>query len=135
MGEPHDDRVSFSKFDCKFTVYNAGRTAAILTNVNSFYKILPIEDTIPEISSQDDHGIVPDTIIIGGSPGIWDSKPFETTCHDTDPGDSSIRWICRGRIQYKDIFGDIHETGFCWEYVPSAKEFYPIKDSKCNYRT
>ena len=36
---------------------------------------------------------------------------------------SEVKLICYGRIEYNDIFGAIHQTGFCWEWDPCHNRF------------
>jgi len=112
----------------EFTVINVGRTPAILTSVNGSYEKIPHGDPIPRISSQGDHEIVPNTIIIGTIPEHFRAIKSHPLTRD-------YRLICIGRIQYKDIFEVSHETGFCWERIPHTGEFEAIKDAKCNYHT
>lgn len=127
----HPEDMSHIKSLCDFIVVNAGRTPAILTNINGSYEKIDSGNTIPKISPQGDHKIVPETIIIGI--GAENSKPFRAKNEQAFRDDN--RLICIGRIQYKDIFGNSHATGFCWEYLFDVEEFRPINDPNCNYHT
>lgn len=129
----HAEDAPHVKWFCDFIVFNAGRTPAILTNVNGSYERVAHGDAIPNISPEGDHGITPDTMIIAGSPGIEDTKTFRARKSQAFRGD--YRLVCIGRIQYKDIFGASRETGFCWEYMDDIREFQPINDPKRNYHT
>jgi hypothetical protein len=129
----HAEGTPHVKWFSEFIVFNGGRTAAILINVNGSYEKVAPGDTIPQISPDGDHGITPNTIIIPGSPGIDDTKSFRAKKSQAFCADN--RLVCIGRIQYKDIFGVLHDTGFCWEYMFDIEEFRPINDPKCNYHT
>src|SRR5208283_6239516 len=50
---------------------------------------------------------------------------------------NALKLLCYGRIEYKDIFGQTHETGFCWEWVPSVSggSFRPTDNTDLNYYT
>ena len=40
-----------------------------------------------------------------------------------------------GRIAYRDIFQQPHETAFCWKYSFEAEGFLLVDDPKLNYNT
>jgi hypothetical protein len=41
-----------------------------------------------------------------------------------------------GRLEYRDVFNSMHETGFCWQYVPSAEgDFICTRESPLNRLT
>jgi hypothetical protein len=122
---------------CEFIVMNEGKTPAILMNVKGFAGIFT-QDDLPEIASiTSDSKIPPGTVIIATIPN---EKTFTAPFYITDEEEiylysASHRLFCMGCIQYRDIFGISHETGFCWEYQPRFTDFYPSNDYKRNYRT
>jgi hypothetical protein len=46
-----------------------------------------------------------------------------------------IRLLCFGVLEYEDVFGRQHETGWCWEYDPQVQAFRPSDCKELNYRT
>ena len=48
-------------------------------------------------------------------------------------GDVAIAII--GRLKYRDVFGNSHETGFCWRHDFDANAFMAVDDARLNYHT
>jgi hypothetical protein len=51
----------------------------------------------------------------------------------------NIRWFCCGKIIYEDIFGQVFETGYCWQYFDwknAPPEFQFCREAEeLNYKT
>ncbi len=120
---------------CEYVVMHKGKTPAILMSVNVFAGVY--KKDIPGITSNPARTIPPGTIIIGDIPDDMSfSAPFWITKEELELIDEfSARLVCMGLIQYEDIFGIPHETGFCWEYQSRVKDFDPADDHERNYRT
>ncbi|MGD0883757.1 MAG: hypothetical protein ABSA46_02565 [Thermodesulfovibrionales bacterium] len=120
-------------------LWNAGKTPAILTRWNT--AAFPMEN----YPSRKDIGNISDNKI---PPGGYVLKSDEKSGIEANGSFSDKKWeeieseglklLCYGRVEYKDILGDDHEIGFCWEWSPHAlfRSPFHISDNKeLNYYT
>ena len=117
-------------------IINAGRTPAILIDVTASVNIKGIDYPTKEDVRRKTRIDFPSGIIIksGEFEQVTSSgtiSPSEIT--EDDFKKSTI--ICYGFIRYNDIFGDEHETGFCYKFVPtqSHERFRISLDTELNY--
>lgn len=128
----------FNQSSTIVTVVNAGRTPAILQNFNS--KIIIKKNGYP---SKDNPNYTMPLEIPKGV--IIKSDGTETFTHHTvfspaiisEDDFSQSTLLCYGYIRYEDIFGKIHEAGFCYELSPrqSHGRFRISVDTELNYYT
>jgi len=119
-------------------LWNPGKTPAILTRL---YAIAFPTGTYPD---RKDIGEVSDNKIPPGGFIIKDERKWKhieakirisNKQWDEIERSGRLKLLCYGRVEYKDIFGDDHETGFCWEWSPhkSHRCFYISNNKELNY--
>jgi len=121
----------------RIKLWNNGKTPAEIVMIRAYAVIrLGVPEAIIEIDGRDRE--LP--------PGLGIAKdcsfevPVTCTMTHTELGEIE-RWekklYCVGRISYRDIFGNPHDTGFCWEvlYHMNNARFVPSRDSLLNKRT
>jgi len=124
-------------------VTNHGKTPAILMNVgiltNSIGDIhggAVINHVLTCAKDSFDVYIIPGAELIdGGCHRIFNSY-FSVTNIEWQKLSESNRLVSWGFIKYKDVFGNSHETAFCWQWQDLINNFYPDKeDHERNYQT
>ena len=119
----------------KVSLWNEGKTPAILTKLN--IAAFLSENKPPEIED-----IIRTEIPAGGviirSGGKYDSITgvrISKKQWGEIQVSISYKLFCWGSVEYKDIFGARHKTGFCWEYSPFRSSFYLSNNEELNYYT
>jgi len=114
---------------------NHGKTPAILTKLHLVMDKVPAYAYPTEITeiikSEIPPGIVISSELTYDIPATTQITPDEWERINA----GEILLICYGRVEYKDVLGDKHGTGFCWEYSPleSRKCFYLSPTEKLNH--
>lgn len=120
---------------CAIVVLNEGKTPAILKRVNKLAKVFVYPYTIPEYPCVPYPKMPVVEDIIARRDLRWIDVDFILTQEELNHINSgSGVLICLGCIQYEDVLGKLHETGFCWWYELTTNEFYFLDDPN-NYRT
>ena len=121
IGSPFDINVAFKNF---------GKTPAIMKGAAvecRYYATVPyrLSATIGMYSN-----------------GIASGDAFEhqlraiTTAEERESAESGIGTIhLYGEIAYLDMFGDVHVTGFCWQWSFGKKQFMLSPIAELNYHT
>jgi len=122
-------------------ITNHGKTPALILLMKSIIIVdgdnAPVERVVLRIASIPDSKspIPPGTIVIdSGAEHIISDEIVITPQQEHDIGALISTLYCFGVIKYQDIFGNIRQTGFCWQYEQFAF-FRPIQNSECNYHT
>ena len=118
--------------------FNHGKTPAIITMLRGYSDLV---ETIPEklSASQGDEERLPEGLVIASGDAY--ALPVERAISDIELGQIERKektLICYGLIEYKDILGQIRETGFCWEFQQRGDgvgSFKFCSRSKLNYHT
>ena len=119
-------------------VLNAGKTPAVLRRLNLDAAIRDSYPTREEI-----HPIIDNTIPDGkimrstNKADAFTAKVRISTEQWGRIEKSQTKLLCYGRIEYKDIFGKDHATGFCYEWSPHEAHrcFYISNNKDLNYYT
>ena len=116
---------------------NEGKTPAILARVNTDAQIFsitdyPTEKTIPEYNEIPSGGF----IIQSGKKFVFHTPISISISQWKQIQAKQLLLVCWGRIEYKDVLGNSHKTGFCWEYIEPNKCFnISQNNTKLNYYT
>jgi hypothetical protein len=118
----------------QFALRNQGKTPAVLRQINVEIRLLDRADGYPmtfrQIASD-----MPLGLVLSGD----ETTPFFPSRQLIQPEDwqkvmrRSHFLLFLGRVQYRDIFGDPHETGFCLEW--DGNGFGPSPVEILNYYT
>jgi len=97
---------------------NDGKTPAILTRISADARIFSIKD-YPNEEKNIEYGEIPSggIIIQSGKKFIFSTPISISISQWKEIQAKQLLLVCWGRIEYKDVLGDSHETGFCWEYM------------------
>jgi hypothetical protein len=118
--------------DATLLVNNGGKTPAILSATNFSarpFETQPTEFVVHSKASIPSGGIV----IMAGKIQNFNVL-FEVSSDEwirVRNGEVSI--YCLGIIEYEDVLGDAHETGFLWKFESSVNKFFLVR-SNLNYR-
>lgn len=101
-------------FNATVTLWNVGRTPAIITKIRAVISLG--KAIIPEIKESE----IPSGIVVGSDK--WKNLPT-VSFHINEMErqniyNRNIVAYCCGRIEYEDVFRDKYIRGFCWEYSP-----------------
>jgi hypothetical protein len=100
------------------TVFNNGRTPAILTELSYIHKVYEVVPAEPEYSPPE----TGDTFVAPDDPGLFASrsgaiKNLNLTADQWEEIKAGTRHLCVvGFVAYKDMSGDSHKTGFGWTF-------------------
>ena len=122
--------------------FNYGKTPAAILCIRGY---LTIETAIPQTLIGIEELRLPDAIAIASN----DEYSPDDTERDFSLGekqavdDGRAKLYCVGKIDYMDILGEEHTTGFCWEMFGNIgiynrftpRGFGPTRGSALNYRT
>lgn len=127
--------INFNAF-CEVVIRNYGKTPARIRYVERFANVF--YGVTPEIDINRT-GIMPqiERIIISGGEEIID---VDTAAISAEKWDDAVknpdaRLLCYGLIQYEDIFGENHNTGWCWCFEPITTKDFHFLDHPNNYHT
>jgi hypothetical protein len=135
-----DKEPQYNTGNAKVIITNHGKTPAILTAYPYTTEVLTsneIDEKIAKFTSGDNDTWVPfGPVIIDGNVQL---KPFPADFFMNDKKWRQINMeeaylACIGCLHYRDIFGKIHKTLFCWKYEQFSG-FHYDKDPKRNERT
>lgn len=132
--ESYNGGIVVDKNSFKVIVENYGKTPAIIKRVEGIGKVFT--GAIPYLQGIQ-HPNTPEQIRIVAIQKD-ESFIFDFDIEDNETIDKvnslQHKLVAIGCIQYEDIFGKLHETGFCWWYEPDSRDFYFL-DHPGNYRT
>jgi hypothetical protein len=119
-----------------YTFRNYGKTPAVMVDLYAFARYIP--EGFPKITRVENQGFAPPIVF---APYTGADKPFLFSALIEVPTSEQIektragvgKIFFWGLVEYKDVFGGIHETGFCWEYNFEAKGFF-LAETKMNYQ-
>jgi hypothetical protein len=108
-------------YEVNISLNNCGKTPAILKQWNSRIAKVEVGEYPKRHTGELDD--LPIGIIISSNDMYFVHKSFTATPQEwSEINDSNIMLVCYGWVKYNDIFGQKHETGFCWEYIPHGHE-------------
>jgi hypothetical protein len=117
---------------------NHGNTPAVIRAASVEFAHLPV---LPSDLRYSDTPVDGEIVIRGGEANPRDkaeTRYLTTPLTQEDviklSNGESFLWLY-GHILNDDIFGEGHETAFCWYYDGLAKSFYPYGGRRYNYRT
>ena len=122
----------------KFTFINRGRTPAILESIGM--GVLPVsqQPTKLDASALALRASVPVGSVISAN-SRYERRlgcPFRMEQAERKQVEQrELRLYFLGRIGYKDIFGNSHETGFGLEFEPGSQSFMRVLSDELNYYT
>ena len=112
--------------------FNHGKTPAIITMLRAYSGIF---EFIPHELLEGTNERLPEGLVIASGESF--PLPVDISISNTEAMEVeglAKCFYCVGMIEYKDILGDIRETGFCWEYRQSEPGgFIFCRKSKLNY--
>ncbi len=111
------------------SLYNAGKTPAFPLKIQA---IIELRETLPIEPPQKEQKVMPGTFII---PNNSHNFSIETNSRNVDIATQGLKLFCYGIVYYKDIFGELWETGFCWQYMRNYIPEGQMVESKLNYYT
>lgn len=115
--------------------FNHGRTPAVIEKFLIYAPVVIVEPTDPFKDSSMTTKMPKGKVIPSGD-AVLSNFPIITKDDEWQEVKSGKkRQLCIGIITYKDVFGDIHETGFCWQWVEGLDSFLATDSEKLNYRT
>jgi hypothetical protein len=127
-------RIRLNKNSFEVVIENYGKTPAIVKRIEAVANVF--SGAIPHIVGIQYPNMPEITRIIASQKGHSFNFDFDIEDNQTLEKISSLerKLVCIGCIQYEDIFGNPHETGFCWWYEPDTEDFC-FYDHPNNYRT
>lgn len=117
----------------KMIIVNHGKTPAILKRLNGLietYSAFP-EREYTEIQLDIPAGV---QVIGPGRDESFDLEFFLNQDKWNSITSGQAMLLAVGRVQYEVVYGEKHETGFCWAYQDRLKDFYPADSHELNYR-
>jgi len=115
--------------------WNYGKTPAVVTKIRGY---LVVQSHTPQSLVDGDETSLPPSLGIMSSGQYMDrfQVAIDRT-QNTDIENWNTRVFCIGKIEYRDVLGDSHETGFCWNLLlhGGEKRFIPTRDSQMNKQT
>lgn len=127
--------INFNNF-CEIVIKNYGKTPAIVRYIERFVTVL--YGITPEIEIKRT-GIMPriEKIIVSGGEEIID---VDTTSISEEKwndiaNNPNARLLCYGLIEYEDVFGKYHDTGWCWWLELITTKDFHFLDHPNNYYT
>lgn len=100
-------------------IRNHGKTAAPLKQLRIYLDVVSqYPNALLEFPGSEQE--IPAGMVIHGDGGEWEthaSKTIPIKDWENILG-SNLMLICLGKIAYLDIYGERHETGFCWQIYP-----------------
>jgi len=123
------DGVKESKLHYSFTNY--GKTPAIVTGLSVFRRWYPNAD----LKIRNAGNEIPPGLVIGANkPWTHPVTSFPISVDEwRDASTGSGYILLAGKIAYEDIFGEAHETGFCWAYNFDLAQFVQTPNKELNY--
>ena len=125
-------------FGANIKIWNYGKTPAIINKSSAIICLEKVET--PMIKEKE----IPTGIVLGMGNSSWHDIPATPIRIDeNDRKNISMNNIiayCCGRIEYQDVFGKEHATGFCCEYRtinsdPGGEWIISLKYTELNYYT
>jgi len=95
-------------------ITNYGKTPALLSKL--YFEQVVQADFPAKFTETPDTNFPPGCAIGVGSQELV-SCSFKINPADfTKIESNEIKWFCYGRVEYTDVFSNLHKTGFCYEY-------------------
>jgi hypothetical protein len=117
-------------------LWNEGKTPAILTRINVDTQLFSIKDYPNEKHIIESPEIPSGGIIIQSGKKFAFTAPISISFDQWKEIEAEkLRLVCYGRIEYKDVLGNSHKTGFCWEYIKKNGCFNSSYNTTLNYYT
>jgi hypothetical protein len=118
----------------KVQACNYGKTPAIVTKIRAYADVRAGTD-VPQTLVQHDAAeqrLPPGLGIAAG--GHYDVDVAKTLpSYEAESVNGGSRTLyCVGAVEYHDIMHTVHETSFCWQYVPRSAAFLISRDSGLN---
>lgn len=127
--------VDWNNF-CEIVIKNQGKTPAVIRYIESFATVL--SDITPEIEIKLT-GIMPriEKVIQSGEEYVInvDTSTIKEDKLSDITNKPNTRLLCYGLVQYEDVFGESHDTGWCWWFEPITTKDFHFLDHPNNYRT
>ena len=135
-GEP--ELVENANYVIKFTFINHGKTPAILEAIRMAAAPSVVRPTKSEVDMLTLSGTLPFGTIIGANSKYGRKlgcplRMEQAVLEQVEQRKARLYFV--GRIGYKDIFGDMRETGFGLEYEPGTQSFMRVAGGELNYYT
>ena len=136
--EPNFTLSEYNKSVASINIVNVGRTPAILGDIGAAVNIKKIDYPTKEEAGRVNTINFPKGVIIktlGIEPISCQECVGPSVISEDDFNQSII--ICYGFVRYEDIFGNGHETGFCYEFKPRQTDdrFRISSNKELNYYT
>jgi hypothetical protein len=117
---------------------NDGKTPAILTRISADARMFSTKDYPPNEEKNIEYGEIPSggIIIQSGKKFIFSTPVSISISQWKEIQAKQLLLVCWGRIEYQDVLGNSHKTGFCWEYMEPNKCFnISPNNTRLNYFT
>jgi hypothetical protein len=116
----------------EFAFHNHGKTPAILRRIEADIRVVEqYPATLRDVGAND---MPPGLIVSGGTATPFLRRPqliFAEQWQQVNRRERLLLFL--GKVEYTDIFGEAHETGFCLEWFIDG--FSPSPDRNLNYYT
>ncbi len=101
----------------KITAMNFGKTPAIIIKFNHILGVFTDKEIDNKLSEMKTNpSIFPSEIIVVTQEKEWGHiAECNISAHDEIDIGISAEYACFGRLDYRDVFGAIHEMTFCWK--------------------
>jgi len=118
-------------------LWNYGKTPAVLTKFRANCFLTKGYTYPDDFGPTAEDRTLPDGMVIASNSSANFPVAFTITAEEWDEVERAEKSFgFRGRIDYKDVFGVEHATGFCWHFGPhGAVRTLQISPSKLNFRT
>ena len=111
------------------SLLNGGKTPAVLNRTLIAYTLREQYPTQEEVGKLDN--IIPGNTVIRSGESKTGSIDITLTENQwAEMARHRTKLLCYGRVEYTDIFGKSHETGFCWECPNPQGSTFTISDNK-----
>lgn len=117
-------------------ISNDGRTPAILDQIRA---VAYVADQRPNALPPSNERVIPPGLVLAANTPDEQTVRFRVSNDEWQNviGNNGLLLMCCGRIRYRDVLGEMRETGFCWEYQEAADYhgFHISPDTPLNYWT
>jgi hypothetical protein len=126
-----------SLFEIDICFRNHGKTPALISRIRCY----PVLSTEPPRRLSDFPGStnrLPQGLVIKADGVYWENIPKQLTTEETVKVHAQTETLfCVGEIEYLDILGKQHVTGFCWHFFQDSRGYgFTISpNTELNYHT